>query len=143
MERHDLPVVSSLIERLARHHGDQPRIELASLEADLFTPAPWVHGLVVERFGFVVGYAMMTQRYRAQFSQRGLDLHHLFVIEGSRGLGLGKALVEAVVDFAKQADCGFLMVGAQAENRHAQGFYSALGFEPRDHAGTGFAMSLQ
>lgn len=142
MERHDLPVVSGMIARLARHHGDDPAIDLARLEMDLFAPMPWVHGLVVERFGYVVGYALMTPRYRAQVTQRGLDLHHLFVLEGSRGLGLGRQLVSSVVDYARQSACGYLTVGAHPENRHAQAFYGSLGFEAYGSGGQ-FSMPLQ
>lgn len=143
VERHDLAVVSGMIARLARQHGDEPSIDVARLEADLFGPTPWLHGLVVERCGFLVGYALMTSRYRAQLTERGLDLHHLFVLEGSRGLGLGRKLVISVVEFAREARCSFLVVGAAADNERAHRFYRALGFEPRDHAGRGFAMTLQ
>lgn len=142
IERHDVPVVSGLIARLARHHGDDPLVDVARLEADLFAPVPWLHGLVAERFGYVVGYALLTPRYRAQMTQRGLDLHHLFVLEGSRGLGLGRLLVDAAVDHARRARCGFLLVGTSAGNEKAQAFYRALGFEPRVADGRGFAMAL-
>lgn len=142
MERHDLPVVSGMIVRLAQHHGDDALIDLARLEADLFGPGPWLHGLVVERFGFIVGYALLTPRYRAQSSQRGFDLHHLFVLEGARGLGLGRQLVAAVVDHARQAECGFLRVYAARQNGRAQDFYRSLGFDACEGS-EGFAMPLQ
>lgn len=142
MERHDLAVVSGLIARLAQHHGDKPAIDIARLEADLFAPTPWLHGLVVERFGFVVGYALMIPRYRAQLSQRGLDLHHLFVLENSRGRGLGRQLASAVVDYARGTGCAFLVVGTAAGNGRAQDFYRSFGFEPRDPTGQLFAMAL-
>lgn len=140
MERYDLAVVSGLIQRLARQHGDQPAIDPAMLETDLFCATPWLHGLVVERFSYVVGYALMTPRYHAQFTQRGLDLHHLYLLEGSRGLGLGRRLVDGVIAFARDADCRFVLVGAQGSNICAQRFYEAVGFLPR--AGGDFTMAL-
>lgn len=143
MARHDLPVVSALIARLAQHHGDTAWIDISRLEADLFAPSPWIYGLVAERFSFVVGYALMTQRYIAQRTERGIDLHHLFVIEGSRGLGLGRQLVASVVDFAREAECSFLDVGTRADNRQAQAFYRSLGFAPRERTGQSFAMMVQ
>ena len=142
MERHDVPVVSGLIARLARHHGDDPVIDAARLEADLFAPLPWLRGLVVERFGYVVGYALMTQIYRAQLTQRGFDLHHLFVLEGSRGLGLGKRLVSAALEQGRHEGCAFLAVGTHPENAKAQDFYRTLGFEARGGGGQRFAMPL-
>ncbi|MBN8829745.1 MAG: GNAT family N-acetyltransferase [Sphingomonadales bacterium] len=143
MERHDVPVVSGLMARLARHHGDAPAIDAAGLEADLFGPAPALHGLVVERFGYVVGYALMTHIDRAQPSQRELALRHVFVLESSRGLGLGKQLVGAARAYGREAGCAFLAVGAPPENRRAQDFYRTLGFEPGRSGAGQFAMSLQ
>ena len=142
MARHDVPVVAGMIARLARHHGDEPAIDAARLQADLFVGTPWLRGLVVERFGYVVGYALMIPRYRAQATERGLDLHHLFILEGSRGLGLGRLLVEAVAQVAREEACGFLLVAAEAGNHKAQDFYRSLGFEDRQPTGQGFAMAL-
>jgi len=142
MARHDLPVVSAMIARLAAHHGDTPLVDPARLEADLFGAGPWLHGLVAERFGFIVGYALLTPRYRAQLTQRGLDLHHLFVMEGSRGLGIGRLLVAAAADHARARGCAFLAVGTSAENVRAGDFYRANGFVPRVDAGPVFAMAL-
>jgi GNAT superfamily N-acetyltransferase len=144
MMRHDLPVVSGLIARLARHHGDRPAIDVSRLEADLFAPVPWVQGLVVERFGYVVGYALMTARYHAQWTRRGLELDHLFVLEGSRGLGLGRKLVAAVIDHARTEGCAFLKVGTHADNAHAPAFYAAIGFSERiGRDGLQFALRLE
>nr|WP_250890471.1 GNAT family N-acetyltransferase [Sphingobium nicotianae] len=132
-----------MIARLARHHGDEPLIDAARLQADLFGPVPWLHGLVVERFGYVVGYALLTPLYRAQLTQRGLDLHHLFVIESSRGIGLGKLLVDAALTFARAEGCSYLAVGTHADNHRAQDFYRTLGFEARAASGERFALALQ
>lgn len=140
--RHDLPVVSAMIARLAAHHGDAPLVDPARLEVDLFGPEPWLHGLVAERFGFIVGYALLTPRYRAQLTQRGLELHHLFVMEGSRGLGIGRLLVAAAADHARARGCGFLTVGTSAQNVRAGDFYRTSGFVPRLDAGPVFAMAL-
>jgi GNAT superfamily N-acetyltransferase len=142
IERSDLAIVADLIARLARHHGDQPDIDMAHLEADLFASAPWVHGLVIEHSGAVVGYSLMIARYRAQLTQRGLDMHHLFVLDDVRGLGLGRQLVASVIAYARDMRCDFLVVGTAADNERAQNFYQSLGFEPRQAGGRVFGMVL-
>lgn len=142
MARHDVPVAAGLIARLARHYDERPTIDAARLEADLLAGAPAFHGLVVERFGYVVGYALMTPRESASPATRVLDLHQLFVIEGSRGLGLGRALAGSVVDVAREAGCGLIVARAHAANSHARGFYGALGFQPRDGVATDFILTL-
>ena len=142
MARHDVPVAAGLIARLARHYDERPAIDAAGLEADLLAGAPAFHGLVAERFGYVVGYALMTPGEGASSAARTLELHQLFVIEGSRGLGLGRALVGSVMDVARETGCGLIVARAHVANIHARGFYGALGFQPRDGVATDFIMTL-
>lgn len=142
MERHDLAVVSGLIARLARHHGDEPALEVAGLARDLFGAEPGLHGLVAERFSYVVGYALIIPSGHRPCSGRGLELHHLFVLEGSRGLGLGRKLVEGAADVARDRGYDVLMAGAHPGNRNAQAFYEALGFAPHAGGESGGALVL-
>ena len=65
MQRDDLPVVAQLIAALARHHDDEPDINVAHLADDLFGRAPWIHGIVAEQAGEIIGYTIMIPRYRA------------------------------------------------------------------------------
>ena len=140
--REDLPAVATLIAALAHHHDDRPGIDLAHLEDDLFGSTPWIHAIVAQQSGAIVGYAIMIPRYRAQFTQRGWDMHHLFVQSHLRGQGVGRRLVDAVIDHARQTRCSFLVVATAAGNLQAQAFYRGLGFEPRGETGQIFEMRL-
>jgi GNAT superfamily N-acetyltransferase len=139
MERHDLPVVAGLIARLAQGHGDASVVDRGALERKLFGSAPWLRGFVVERFDHVVGYALVERRYRAQFSERDLELCQLFVLHGSRGLGLGRRLVDAVVADARAAGCGAVTAGATPGNSGAPAFLGACGFAAPGPVGPRFA----
>ena len=97
-----------MIVDLARHHGEEPRASLAALEQDLFGPAPWASALVAEQEGSLLGYAILCRIYRAQSGERGIDLHHLFVAERARGVGLGQRLVETALDEARTRGCAYL-----------------------------------
>lgn len=142
MARHDVPVVAALIARLclvdhADHadHADRadrtaPPLDAAALEAGLRAPASRLHGLVAERFGYVVGYALLE----ADAAGEALDLRQLFVMEGSRGLGLGHRLVGAAADVARAAGCRRLVTRPPLASVHAPGFYAALGFQARGAA---------
>ena len=125
LARHDVPVVAAMIARLVVRQEGPPRIDAATLETALRAPAPSIQGLVAERFGYVVGYALMVMDAMPHI----LDLQQLFVIEGSRGRGLGRALAKAAADLAREAGCDRLVAHVPAGRSHAQGFYTALGFE--------------
>ena len=125
LARHDVPVVAAMIARLAGQHEGLPHVDAATLEAELRTPVPRVRGLVAERFGYVVGYALVAM----DEPMRALNLQQIFIIEGSRGRGLGRALAEAAVEMAREAGCGRLVAHVPANCPHARGFYAALGFD--------------
>ncbi|HWJ69632.1 MAG TPA: GNAT family N-acetyltransferase [Sphingobium sp.] len=129
MARHDVPVAAALVARLCLARGAAPCLDAAALEAGLRSPASQLHGLVAERFGYVVGYALTESR-----ADGALDLQQLFVMEGSRGLGLGRALVAAVVAMARDAGCRSIIARPPLASVHARGFYAALGFGTDDAA---------
>jgi ribosomal protein S18 acetylase RimI-like enzyme len=131
-----------MIGDLARHHGEESRASLAGLEQDLFGPAPWASALVAEQGGSLLGYAILCRIYRAQTGERGIDLHHLFVVERARGAGLGRRLVEAALDEARTRGCAYFVVGTRPENVRAQRFYEGLGFERASPPGPRHRLTL-
>jgi GNAT superfamily N-acetyltransferase len=138
----DLAAVLEMVGQLARHHGDEPRASLAGLERDLFGPAPWVAALVADGGTSLLGYAILCRTYRAQTGERGVDLHHLFVVERARNSGIGRRLVGAALDEARRWGCTFLAVGTHPENLRAQRFFEKLGFERASQGGPRFRTAV-
>src|SRR3954452_24680434 len=138
----DAAAILAMVGQFARQHGDDPRASLAGLERDLFGPVPWVTALVAEQGTSLLGYAILCRMYRAHFGERGVDLHHLFVVERARSSGVGRRLVEAALDEAKLCGCTFLTVGTRPENLAAQRFYEKLGFERVPQAGPRFRTAV-
>lgn len=81
MERHDLATVAGLM-GLAR--ADPALLAPGALDQALFGSTPSLSAFVAERFGYVVGYALC-----------GAEVAQLYVMRGSRGLGLGAKLDDA------------------------------------------------
>jgi GNAT superfamily N-acetyltransferase len=138
----DLPQILAMVEALARHHGDEPRLSLAALDADVFGTPPWLRILVAEVDDALVGFAALQPLSQLQFGQRGMDLHHLYVEPHLRGCGIGRALVAASIDYARALRCQFLAVGTHPDNAAAQAFYLAFGFEARPNVSPRFGLRL-
>lgn len=139
----DTDRIVAMVEHLAAHHGDTSGLTAGTLRRDAFGDPPWLHLLVAEVQGRLAGFAALYGVAQLQFGTRGMELHHLFVEDGFRGLGLGLALVEASADKARALLCRSLSVGTHPDNLKAQAFYIALGFERRDSFPPRFRLTLE
>ena len=124
----DLRQVLDLAHALAAFHGDAATLTLDALKRDALGSAPWVTLLVADGGRGLRGYAALCPLMQLHFGARGMDLHHLFVCDTARGQGVGKALIEGAIACAKAAQCRFIAVGTDPDNRRAQAFYQHAGF---------------
>ena len=138
----DLPRLLSMIYALAKHHGDVADVSASALERDLFGAPPWVHALVAERDGQLVGYAALCPLAQLQMGLRGVDMHHLFVEKPFRGKGIGRHLIEGSKQKARALSCRYMMVGTHPDNSDAQAAYLACGFEQRHRTHPRFRIAL-
>jgi predicted N-acetyltransferase YhbS len=92
------------------------------------------HVWVAERDGHVVGFHVTLPR-----DDGGADLDGLFVEPEKWRSGIGRALVEHAAERARQSGAAALHV---LGNPHAEGFYSALGFQTGATAATRFGPGL-
>jgi len=121
----DLPQLLPMVHALAAHHGDPAACTLGALARDLFGPRAFISALIAP--GGYVALSPVPQLHRGV---RGCELHHLFVLPGHRGTGLGRALVQAAAGHARAEDAAFLTLGTHPDNQAAQAFWRAQGFEP-------------
>lgn len=134
----DLPELQEMVCGLARHHGDSATLTLDDLRRDALGAPPWLIILVAEAGERLLGYAALLPLGQLQFGIRGMDLHHLFIRENARGRGVGRMLVGACIDVARDRGCRFLAVGTSPRNQAAQDTYRALGFDQAPQAGPRF-----
>jgi GNAT superfamily N-acetyltransferase len=95
--------------------------------------------LVARHGGVVVGLATVHLLSVLNRPRDVAWLTALVVDESVRGLGVGRRLVEAVEDFAREAGCERLSVTTQEQRDDARAFYQRVGFEP---TGRRFGKSL-
>jgi GNAT superfamily N-acetyltransferase len=138
----DVGTLLTMVQALAKHHGDVPNVSVESLERDIFGQIPWIYVLVAEVEAEVVGYAALCPLIKLQDGIRGIDLHHLFVKNGFRGAGVGRRLIEASMQKARDLTCASMMVGTHPDNTNAQAVYLACGFEQKHGSNPSFRISL-
>lgn len=139
----DLPAIADMIAALVLHHGDTSSITPNTLSRDVFGNPAWLKILVAQNSsGALAGYAALQPRYRLQFGQRGLDLHHLFVQPDHRGQGLGKRLINASLAMAHGMGCQALTVGTDPDNGPAKAMYTHMGFNSVPLTGNRFSYQI-
>ncbi|WP_166415976.1 GNAT family N-acetyltransferase [Cochlodiniinecator piscidefendens] len=127
-QREDLPQISAMIEQLANHHDDTAVVDIEVLSDLIFEQHPWVFASVATLRQKPIGYVVTCPLIQLQWSQKGVDIHHLFVDAAHRGQGVGKQLVRTAIEDAKTRGCTYVTIGTAHDNTAAQAAYQAMGF---------------
>ena len=83
--------------------------------------------LVAERDGAVVGWAALS-RYSPRYCYRGVGDVSVYIGQAARGSGVGRLLLEALVDRSEQAGYWTLNAGVFPENEASLRLHEACGF---------------
>ena len=86
---------------------------------------------VAELDGRLVGYAKLGPPH-LPFEPRGeaAELRQLYVLEEMKGQGVAQALIEWVIERARNLRADHLYLSVFTENHRARRFYERYGFEP-------------
>ena len=128
----DAEAVSALsrefIEYLRSLGDPAPRgVTAADYLRDGFGERPAFAGLVAEAEGRVVGYLLYHDGYDTDRPARILHVVDLFVTEGARRRGAGRALMEAAAAICRARGGRALFWSVYAPNAVARTFYEGLG----------------
>jgi GNAT superfamily N-acetyltransferase len=78
------------------------------------------------------GVAQVRFRFGLWWAAEDCLLEDLFVREQARGAGVGRALVEAVIELARERGCRRIELDANDHNEAAQALYRSFGFDAQD-----------
>jgi len=87
-----------------------------------------------------VGAAVCFQGFSTFAAQPLVNVHDLAVLPGWRGRGVGRQLLRAVADWARQHGCCRLTLEVLDHNVGARGLYASEGFRAPDMGHTGGQM---
>ena len=82
--------------------------------------------------GDAAGVAQVRFRYGLWWAAEDCLLEDLFVRQSARGSGLGRALVDAVVELARTRGCRRVELDANEDNTAALALYQSAGFDAQD-----------
>jgi GNAT superfamily N-acetyltransferase len=126
--------------RLARQ-GDAPKVRALLGQLGYYVPVEDVHkrlGELAERqtdpvllaaeADVAVGLLAMHWTAMLHVNRPVARITALIVFDEARGQGVGRALVDAGAELARQAGCGLVELTTALHHADAQGFYKAIGF---------------
>src|SRR5215467_6108606 len=94
---------------------------------DGFGPNPAFQGLIAERSGQALAYALYAFDYSTDAGSRTVFLHDLFVRSASRGQGVGEALMARLMKICKAAGATSMNWLVWHTNESAIKFYERIG----------------
>jgi ribosomal protein S18 acetylase RimI-like enzyme len=132
----DLDGVAALIAAFRDWWGkDVPTLEEIRATAAALIDDPRTEFLLAAPGGDSPAAGVCQVRYRLSVWTGADDcwLEDLYVDDGARGTGLGRALVEAAFERARQRGCRRIELDVNESNTAALAFYESLGFttEPK------------
>ena len=125
----DAPAVGGLMAQLAEHtrgHIDPGVQDRFRAMIELPQYAIFV---AEDEAGQVIGLLSASQRWTLWHTGPCAFIEELVVDEQARRQGVGHALIQAVLDWARAQGCSEIEVSTDHDNTDAQAFYRRLGFE--------------
>ena len=128
----DLQAIAALLDQLAEATSLHSPVEWASLKSSFQTmlrcPDIYRNYLAVDG-GRIVGLVSLIL-YKTLLHAGGTALiNELVVAEGARGRGIGRRLVQRVIEVAREQGMDEVEVGTEKDNIPARRFYKSQGFD--------------
>src|SRR5215468_1167849 len=128
----DLSLILSFIKKLAVYERLAHEVTATEngLRETLFGERRYAEVVIGYHRGEPVGFALFFHNYSTFLGKPGIYLEDLFVDEGHRGKGFGKALLVHLARLTKERNCGRLEWAVLNWNEPSINFYRALGAAP-------------
>ncbi|HSP87718.1 MAG TPA: GNAT family N-acetyltransferase, partial [Ignavibacteriaceae bacterium] len=130
-EEKDIPLILSLIKELAEFEKllDKLTVTEEILKQNLFGKKKYAEVLIAEINKSAIGYAIFFHNFSTFSGKPGIYLEDLYVKPEFRNKGIGKKLLNRLIEIAKERDCGRVEWVVLDWNKKAIDFYKNLGAE--------------
>ena len=112
----------------------------ARVEGDLIPGLrshPTTHIFLAHQGKEAIGIAVCFRGFSTFAARPLINIHDLLVLPDYRGQGVGKQLLQAVEQRAREIGCCKLTLEVQENNHRARRVYGAAGFAQTEYAGAG------
>ena len=125
----DIPIILELIKELAVYEklAEEVTADETKLKNTLFGETKFAQVLIAEYNGKPAGHALFFYNYSTFLAKPGIYLEDLFVKPDYRGKGIGKQLLNKLIQVAKENNCGRVEWAVLDWNEPAIQFYQNLG----------------
>jgi diamine N-acetyltransferase len=120
----DLPNIYALIKEFA--HFQKTPEKVKTTPDQMQKEKAFFHCYVAEKDGEMIGFASYFFAYYS-WTGKSLYLDDLYVSDAFRGKGVGSALLNAVINLAKEEGCKKMRWQVSNWNKPAIGFYRKMG----------------
>jgi len=127
----DAAAIAVLLEEMDHFYGaagtEPPGERLRQINETLFASPPAAHALLAWDNARLAGFAAYSFLWPAVGLTRSLYLKEIYVAGDHRRRGVGKLLMQAVLDVASKHECSRVEWTTDRDNSGAQAFYATLG----------------
>ncbi len=130
----DIPLIFRLIRELADYEklSHSVTADEQLLEKNLFGKNKYAYVVIAEYEGKAAGQALYFYNFSTFNGKPGIYLEDLYVRPEYRNKGIGKALLNYLIELAKEENCGRVEWVVLDWNESAINFYKSLGAKPMD-----------
>jgi ribosomal protein S18 acetylase RimI-like enzyme len=125
----DAPAVVSLMAQLAGHTRGHIDAGVDNRFYDMLELPPYAILVAEDDPGQVIGLLTASTRWTLWHAGPCTLIEELVIDESARRQGVGRALIQAALDWARAQGCSEVEVSTDVDNTAAQAFYRQLGFE--------------
>ena len=128
----DVPQIFNLIRELAEYEklSDSVTADEELLKKSLFGQDKYAYVVFAEYEGRIAGQALYFFNFSTFKGKPGIYLEDLYVRPEFRKNGIGKALLNYLIELARQKNCGRVEWVVLDWNQSAIDFYKGMGAEP-------------
>lgn len=133
-EKADASTILHFINALALFEKEPDAVfnSVEEIERRLFGEEVHAHGLICEKDGEAIGFAVYFFNYSTWLGKYGLYLEDLYIDPSSRGTGAGKAIMKHLARLAINKQCGRFEWCVLDWNQPAIDFYNSIGAQPQN-----------
>jgi len=130
----DLDAMHRLLQALAEHDGTGRVASIDALRKHGFGDRRLFETILAEDAGEAIGLVVFYPDFSTLRGEPGVYVQDLYVVEGRRGVGVGRLLLSEAIKTAESSwGARYLTLGVSPENTLAISAYETMGFRPRGY----------